>query len=638
MGNHRRTVLGRACRNLSAATQRQRADRERFNSARRMQEGGEGGEGEEEQGAVSRQSTQRVSLTDELLRKTAATILAETVTGQEKSIRWIYYNRIQDAGGAEGLNGSTAYRYQQLWYRVWSVAQGATEFRSDTLPVGNHGFGDARTIGEYVDGHPWFREVAMPRARQVAQLVREMFEHPERNPYDNWIGQGNLSDFNRNEPYWRSARAYFWLQQSGEVQDTLVRETGEGATRQFIFDAESIRDYFQQNPMSERVPPCRRVRGGAVRPINALSQAMRQTGGGVSAATDTTVQLTEAQRAKIDEFGWPAGAELACFSQAYQAGLSAARMEHPDAELCDVYDALGIAKGYREENKYRDASDIDVDPSAAQNILAHIKHYIDSKYPVVAGVNVQGHTGAKNWGEITDHFVTLTGYETAAGKMARLFGLDNATNPPTRIEFSIDQQTGRIYKEASPIIEDYTDQAYQLDQIRRWKGVQAPGASSAGTNMIRKRARGGNVARNHPPIPALLEPGERVFSPSEYARNKPLIESANRRIPRFGTPDVGFAADLPSSEMGGKVVPGTGAGDIFTATLEPGSFVLNRNAAAALDMAGLETLERKLGGLADRRDMAHMNERMGKLVARTRGKSPKVKHLRVGGDGTCRMM
>jgi hypothetical protein len=196
-------------------------------------------------------------VTENLKQKMAATILAESWPGQAEDIRWMYYNRVSDAKGEAGLNGSAAYSGKGLWYRIWLYMLGDTTYGKDALPK-NTEFKGFATIAEFCTRNGYMQTVAAKRAASIKLLVGAMFAKPASNPYQGWIGQGNLNDFNnKSQPrslYWKQARAYYWLQQQGKVKDMYVKVLPDGKNTQVIFDARSIEKYYANHTLPDDVP------------------------------------------------------------------------------------------------------------------------------------------------------------------------------------------------------------------------------------------------------------------------------------------------------------------------------------------------------------------------------------------------
>lgn len=196
--------------------------------------------------------------TENLRRKLAATVLAESAPGQVADIRWVYYNRVAAAQGEAGLSGSAAYTGKGVWYKIWLSMLGDQAYARHALPKKPQFEGFA-TVQDFCEKNGFMQTTGAARAAEALRLVDEMFSGSERNPYQGWIGQGNLDDFNNvSKPksrYWRQARAYYWLQQRGEVKAIYVKVLPAGKSTQFIFDAASIERYFATRPLPETVPP-----------------------------------------------------------------------------------------------------------------------------------------------------------------------------------------------------------------------------------------------------------------------------------------------------------------------------------------------------------------------------------------------
>ena len=180
-------------------------------------------------------------------KKIAAIALAESYAGQEKDIAWIYYNRWK-LQGEKGLKASVAYRDKGLWYKVWMVALGDTTFAKDKATYGDPK--SYQNIGEYVEKHGWFKKVGQARANKVKAIIEEVFKNPSASPYERWLGQGNLSDFNIETGKWKQARQYFYLQQAKKVKQHYVKELPAGKSRDysFLFHEVAIQKYFKENP------------------------------------------------------------------------------------------------------------------------------------------------------------------------------------------------------------------------------------------------------------------------------------------------------------------------------------------------------------------------------------------------------
>jgi len=196
-------------------------------------------------------------ITEDLKQKVAATILAESAPGQATDIGWIYYNRVSDAKGESGLKGSSAYRGKGVWYQIWLYMLGDTTYGKNSLPKQNE-FKGFSTVKDFCEKNGYMQTTAAQRAESVKQLVDDMFAKPTDNPYQGWIGQGNLDDFNNKSApkslYWKQARAYYWLQQQGKVKYIYVKVLPAGKSTQFIFDADSIGKYYTAHTLPADVP------------------------------------------------------------------------------------------------------------------------------------------------------------------------------------------------------------------------------------------------------------------------------------------------------------------------------------------------------------------------------------------------
>jgi hypothetical protein len=192
--------------------------------------------------------------TEDLRRKMSAVILAEAGPGQEDDVRWIYLTRVTEAKGDAGLEGSSAYD-QGIRYRLYLYTLGDPKHGNDPLPAGDEQFKGFTTIADYCSRNAWWKKERAPRAARLRGLVDEMLVAPEANPYPGWIGQGSLNDFNNigneGDMFWTRARAYYWLQERGEVKEILVKilpAKPPGKLITVLHDANSILAYFTANP------------------------------------------------------------------------------------------------------------------------------------------------------------------------------------------------------------------------------------------------------------------------------------------------------------------------------------------------------------------------------------------------------
>jgi len=137
----------------------------------------------------------RVGLIDDI----TAIVLAEGPIEQSEILSWIYYNiyireglRGERGGGRGGVHGASA-AHGGANYQL------KLETLQQEIPPGIEIPGNVR------------------RAREVREIVERIFR-TGRCPFlrcdersRNWINHGNISDINRDQPWFRNARRYFWL-------------------------------------------------------------------------------------------------------------------------------------------------------------------------------------------------------------------------------------------------------------------------------------------------------------------------------------------------------------------------------------------------------------------------------------------
>ena len=193
--------------------------------------------------------------TADLRRKLAATVLAESGVGQEDEVGWIYLVRVTRAGGEAGLAGSSAYAKNGFRYRLYLYTLGDPTYGNTPLPPGGN-YRGYKDVADYAERNSWWKDHGRPRAERLRGLVDEMISEPGANPHAGWTGQGSLKDFNNvsnDDVYWTRARAYFWLQQRGEVSNIWVKVL-PGPLTTVIFDADSIATYYEQHLLPDNVP------------------------------------------------------------------------------------------------------------------------------------------------------------------------------------------------------------------------------------------------------------------------------------------------------------------------------------------------------------------------------------------------
>ena len=194
---------------------------------------------------ISRPAQLTMPEATDLQRKMAAVVLGEAWPGQEEDIRWIYWNNVNMLGPEKGLLKSSIYKRKGAWYQCWMHLLGDHSYDDYPLPE-NERF-QGLTVKQYCQNE-YMRNQAFKRARKVLLGVKEMFESDVANPYPGWIGQGNIGDFNHDEDYWKRSRQYFWLQESGQVDEKRVELLEAGKFTQFVFDGNGIRDFALEHP------------------------------------------------------------------------------------------------------------------------------------------------------------------------------------------------------------------------------------------------------------------------------------------------------------------------------------------------------------------------------------------------------
>ncbi len=197
--------------------------------------------------------------------KFASVLFAEAVAGQEEKIAWIYLNLIEKNEGEAGLSRSAAYTHKSDNYKISMTALGDTQYSNDKPKDKWLIDTKSKTIQDYIDNNSFAQKIAVPRTERIKELVEKVTNSAD-NPYAGWTGQGNLDDFNNKsngDIYWKRARAYYWLQEKGQVAESLVEVLEAGANTQFIFNGDKIEEYFRDNPdkMPKDVPSYERKHG-----------------------------------------------------------------------------------------------------------------------------------------------------------------------------------------------------------------------------------------------------------------------------------------------------------------------------------------------------------------------------------------
>lgn len=195
---------------------------------------------------------------EQFKQKFTATVLAESQVGQENIVRWVYDTRTRKAGGVKGLEGSSAYKNTEEWYMVYLHILGDKANGAIKLPTSGpraQFFVGYATVADYCDNNPYAKSIIKSRTIKVRKLIDEVYS--SANPYEGWMGQGSFDDINREDMYWKSARAYYWLQQDSKAPVTKYVEILPGGKlpmqTQFIFNAEEIAKYFKTHDLPKDV-------------------------------------------------------------------------------------------------------------------------------------------------------------------------------------------------------------------------------------------------------------------------------------------------------------------------------------------------------------------------------------------------
>jgi hypothetical protein len=195
-------------------------------------------------------------------------------------------------------------------------------------------------------------------------------------------------------------------------------------------------------------------------------------------------------------------ANSSCFRYAKDGAIGAVRKKHNNnnLDLLSPENAIAVAKYYGIENiekqsediyqdneaemlKYAMQEDIMVDPESAKNALDYIRMAIDKALPIVAGVNVCYDIYNKNFGEITDHFVVIIGYESEDGEITKLTAIDPGQSRGLKIVFDVDSKTGKASKEGDCLAEHTVDKPYQIDHVRVWNCLGPKSQVGVGAQM-----------------------------------------------------------------------------------------------------------------------------------------------------------
>jgi hypothetical protein len=156
--------------------------------------------------------------------------------------------------------------------------------------------------------------------------------------------------------------------------------------------------------------------------------------------------------------GWQEGDEEACYQHAVDgANQTCAKNEDPVGG--------GGVIVYR-----KIARDITTNKDASAVAIEQIKAHVNAGKAVVAGVNITGyrHVVDKVKQPVTDHFVTIYGYETdAKGKVTTLLAKDNASPDAPTVRLDVRDDGSIVKKGVKPNEAKYViEMEYQLSEVR----------------------------------------------------------------------------------------------------------------------------------------------------------------------------
>lgn len=194
-----------------------------------------------------------LNLTEGQIDQVTATVLAESATGQEDQIKWVYYNLVREQGFDQGLGRSAAHARESGSYKFWMTMLGDDSYADDDPP--RWARGEFESMQDCVDT---LRGRYEDRATTLRAEVVEMIGNPEDAEYEGYTGQGNEDDFNLDTAYWSRARQYYRLQNpdidtdvqtDGPLPVLVEVVRGDAPNRpQVIFDAGRIQQYFRDHP------------------------------------------------------------------------------------------------------------------------------------------------------------------------------------------------------------------------------------------------------------------------------------------------------------------------------------------------------------------------------------------------------
>lgn len=191
-----------------------------------------------------------------------STVMAETDLGSEylRDIAWVYYNRVFKDGLEKGLKASNAFRNKNRNYKLCMYFLGFgkeyANFQYDGVP-----------LSKYVKENGWFKNKVEPNFKKMKAFIeKEIFSPTPKTCFKGWRGQGYWADLDLNpedpgskgDSKWYIARQYYWLQLKGSVSIKYVQILKDGNSTSFIFDEDSIKEFFKNNP--KLLPPAKDVK------------------------------------------------------------------------------------------------------------------------------------------------------------------------------------------------------------------------------------------------------------------------------------------------------------------------------------------------------------------------------------------
>ncbi|MDO5656396.1 MAG: hypothetical protein Q4G27_09685 [Flavobacteriaceae bacterium] len=212
-----------------------------------------------------------LNLTVEQKNEFIATVFCESGLGEWelREVGWIYFNLVSDLKFQTALNRSSAHKEENIWYKTcMCYITNKVKYKNDQAPkyaqVATDWFGE-ETYGDFVDSDIFNRNYKSRIDKLRNYIEQYIFSSTPRQKYKGWYGQGYWGDMmiidGRDNGKWHKARQYYWLQLSGRVSKKYVQiliSKNRGKTKKlrnnwennttFIFDENSIIEYFEKNP------------------------------------------------------------------------------------------------------------------------------------------------------------------------------------------------------------------------------------------------------------------------------------------------------------------------------------------------------------------------------------------------------